>query len=361
MSNRVSRNYLKAAGYQPAPRSASSRGRSSSVYSSSSSYPDAWMANKDPRHQTRANLYKWRRDSIASNSSRPSTATESCRSTSTARSPGTEVDIKHWHHNTPWAIARQRKSTIGGDNNTPGRSMTPVQLRDALQDELDRYDNQRQLLSRNEWLAPPTPRGRARRFDPKQFNIERVRSLKRWSQVEALMYGQISSSLRDTDMKQPLEVYAPGVIFSAPHHTSSTPDELYVMVDDPNLTATPFGTICSKYRKMIVLRVFGEHLTCLPIYTHNGQGLEGKNFTEEYVSIRDLDDPSPEPDEGPHRGLRAVKNADFTGTFIRGKSCVKLTEIYTHRYDAPATIEGKLDVAGGSKRSLFENFKLLGN
>ncbi|KAI1373504.1 hypothetical protein F4677DRAFT_462251 [Hypoxylon crocopeplum] len=237
--------------------------------------------------------------------------------------------------------------------------MSPLELKQSFQDELDRYNSESQLLAQNEWLAPPSPRSRARRIDPKQFNAEHARELKRWNQVSSLLYGHTTSSLRKTDVTHPREVYFPGVIFSAPIHTSSSSDEKYVMYDDPNLTATPFGTVWSKYRKMIVLRVFGEHCICLPIYTHNGQGLEGKEFTKEFVSIRDIAARIPVSDEGPYMGIRAVRDTDYSGTFIEGKACVKLSELYSHRYEAQATIEGKLDTLSFSKGRLLELVNLV--
>ncbi|KAI1205514.1 uncharacterized protein F4807DRAFT_464601 [Annulohypoxylon truncatum] len=335
-------------------------------------YPDVWMADSDPYHQSRVNIFRKRRDSIASSSrsrpgtpirhdtAKPSMRIEKHRSMSTtSKPPMSDFLERDWRKSTPWARDKEERlrSSLSPSVDTPTSSdtcMSPVEL----QDELDRYSLQsRYLLTKNEWVSPPEPRGRTRRMDPKEFNQERVKALKRWNTVQGFMYGMHSSTLRTTDAKQPRDAYLPGVIFSAPLHTAVSADELHVPTDDPNLTATPFGTLNSKFRKMIVYRVFGEHLQCLPIYTHNGRGLEGKEFPKEFVSIRDLDESFPEPYEGPYIGVCARRYNEYKGTFIKGKAVVKLTELYTHRYEAPATIEGRVDTHNNSRERLFDLVK----
>ncbi|KAI1141673.1 hypothetical protein F5Y05DRAFT_410228 [Hypoxylon sp. FL0543] len=276
-----------------------------------SSYPDSWESQEDEQHRNRVELFRMRRDSVSlSGRSRPTTPSTP-RSMSTIKSPTVEVRQK-WKSNTPWARDRRTSSSICSEVDTSDACMSPV----ALRNELDRYDRESKLLTQQEWVAPPTPRGRVRRMNAKEFNIEKIKAVKRWNKAQGVMYGMNSSFLRDTDTRQPPEAYDPGVIFSAPFHTPAGSEDMHIPDDDPSLTATPFGTINSKFRKMIVLRVFGEHVQCLPIYSHNGRGLEGKDFPREYVSIRDVNDPFPHEDEGPHRGLRASKDGQYTGTFI---------------------------------------------
>ncbi|KAI1490297.1 hypothetical protein F5X96DRAFT_679183 [Biscogniauxia mediterranea] len=241
----------------------------------------------------------------------------------------------------------------------PERGISPSDFPRNFREELDYYDSEIESLRSDEWASPPTPRARAQRIDGKQFHRKAAQDVKRWSMVQGFMYGMATSTLRDTDQVHPREAYAPGVIFSAPFHTASSQDEMWVSVEDPNLTATPFGTICSKYRKMVVLKTFGEHCSCAPIYTHNGLGLQGKQFPDEFVSIRDVADPRPEPAEGRHGRLLAEKYSTYTGTGIKGKSVVKLTETHSHRYDAPATIEGILEPKSLSKGRLLEMVKMM--
>ncbi|KAI0888293.1 uncharacterized protein GGS22DRAFT_185672 [Annulohypoxylon maeteangense] len=362
MADRNYRGFLKPSSARAGPRSNNPR--------SHTAYPDVWMADSDRHHLDRVQVFNKRRDSIASSSrsrpgtplrhdpSKPSMRIEKHRSMSTSKPPAVEFLEKDWRKSTPWAKDKEMRlrSSLSPSIDTPTSTgcMSPIEL----QDELDRYSVQSQyLLTDNEWVSPPGPRGRTRRIDPKEFNKERVKTLKRWNTVQGFMYGMNSSTLRETDVKQPRDAYFPGVVFSAPVHTAVASDELHVPNDDPHLTATPFGTLNSKYRKMIVYRVFGEHLQCLPIYTHNGRGLEGKEFPEEFVSIRDVDDPHPNRDEGPYIGIDARRERGYRGMFIQGKAVVKLTESYTHRYEAPATIEGRVVLHNNCRERLFDLVK----
>ncbi|KAI1265377.1 hypothetical protein F5Y18DRAFT_386335 [Xylariaceae sp. FL1019] len=156
------------------------------------------------------------------------------------------------------------------------------------------------------------------------------------------MYGQQSAALRVSDKVHSRRLYEPGVIFSAPYHVASSVDEQWVPANDPHNTATPYGIVHSKYRKLIVLKRFGNHCICVPIYSHCGRGLDEKEFLDEYVSIRDLNDHDPAPTEGEYEELLAVSNSK-RGLVVKGKSCVHLTETYCHKFDAPATMEGWLD------------------
>ncbi|KAI0515034.1 hypothetical protein F5B22DRAFT_646913 [Xylaria bambusicola] len=225
---------------------------------------------------------------------------------------------------------------------SPAASFVFSDLGSTLRDELDHYDDQIKTLQPGEWPAPPNARAGAFRVSGKEFSMERAKALKSWGFAQGMMYGSSSASLRDTDKVHPASSYKPGVIFSAPHHTAGS-DDLWVSVNDPYNTATPFGKVHSKYRKMVVIRAFGEHCICLPIYSHNGKGLEGKDNLIEYVSIRDAADRNPEKAEGMHNRLLAVGNDDFRGKIVAGKSCIKLTELTSHRYDVPTTIEGRLE------------------
>lgn len=331
-------------------------------------YPDVWVAERDPYHPMRLEIFDKRRDSVSRSRAgtplkpdnrRPATRIEKHRPISSSiKSSAKEFLERDWKKDRPRVQEPERhfKSPLSSSIDMPISTScaSPVEL----QDELSRYSvESNYLLTKNEWVSPPEPRARCRRISAKEFNAEKAKTLKRWNSVQGWMYGMHSSSLRETDAKQSRELYLPGVIFSAPLHTAATTDEMYIANDDPNLTATPYGTLNSKFRKMIVYRTFGEHLQCIPIYTHNGRGLEGKKYLNEFVSIRDIDDQNPEPFEGPYNGIYASRDDSYTGTFIKGKAVIKLTELYTHRYDAPATIEGKVIDKENSRKRLFDLLK----
>ncbi|KAI4233214.1 MAG: hypothetical protein L6R40_007137 [Gallowayella cf. fulva] len=52
-------------------------------------------------------------------------------------------------------------------------------------------------------------------------------------------------------------------------------------------TESKFGTIFTKYRKMIVVALHQDHYVSIPLYTHNGRGLVNKRQPDEFVSVKD--------------------------------------------------------------------------
>ncbi len=306
-------------------------------------YLDRWSPRLDRDHYSRVQIHRNRKDSVARHQRK-----QGYRGSSLARARAGDIDDVR---------SLDSYASDGTSLVSPASSMAFSDLGSTFQAELDNYDEKLKALQPGEWPAPPNPRARALRVEGKEFSIQRAQALKSWNIAQSMMYGGHSASLRDSDKVHPAVSYPVGAIFSAPHHTASTEDTRWVSVTDPFNTATPFGIVHSKYRKMIVIKVFGEHCTCLPIYTHNGRGLEGKEFVTEHVSIRDAADRKPEPPEGLHVRLLAVGNGDFRGKFVSGKSSVKLTEFYSHRYEAPATIEGNLE--DHSKKRLLELVNLL--
>lgn len=155
--------------------------------------------------------------------------------------------------------------------------------------------------------------------------------------------GRAVSYLRDTDRVEPPQAYHPGLVFSAPMH-SQTDNEL-VGIDEVNMTATTFGTIYSKYRKMVVLAVSkeGDSCTALPIYSNNGNGLRYKRAKDEWMGIRDKADKNVPPSESRHKLVFAVRDKSYSpANFISGTSNIHLTEAITHKLRNPVTIEGCL-------------------
>lgn len=206
-------------------------------------------------------------------------------------------------------------------------------LGSTFQDELDEYDEQIKDLQ-DQSPAPPCPQ-------------------------TPTLYAKHPTTPRKSDRIHGAESYKIGTIFSTPHHTAFSSQQ-WVSASDPHQTPTAFGVVYSKFRKMIVIKKFGQHCICVPIYTHNGRGLEGKQFITEYVSIRDAADRCPEPPQGLHLKLLAVGNPDFRGKIVAGKSSVKLTEYFSHRFNAPATMEGELDTRSLSTKRLLALVRVLG-
>ncbi|KAI0466564.1 hypothetical protein F4859DRAFT_519019 [Xylaria cf. heliscus] len=306
---------------------------------------DRWNPQSDPDHYRRVKLYRKRKNAVRRNQqsqqSREDNITRDQLSGSLYSTDSAQIIPA-----SPWT-------------NVTEHSPTTTNISSAFQDELDSYDDQIKSLREGEWPTPPNPRGLALRVGG-EFSQKTASDLKSWFFVEGMLYGGQSAALRKSDRVHPAPSYEIGAIFSVSYHTPSSRDERWVSVNDPYNTATPFGIVYSKYRKMIVVKVFGEHCVCLPIYSHNGQGFEGKTHSTEQVSIRDVHDKYPEPPEGIHLRLLAVRNRDFRGKIVCGKSSVKLSEFCSHRYDVPATMEGKLeDKESHSRRRLLDLVKLV--
>ena len=88
----------------------------------------------------------------------------------------------------------------------------------------------------------------------------------------------------------PKSFYKVGMIIQAALHeddfraTNSTMTE--DSVADKNVTESVFGKIHTKFRKMIVIACYERNYVAIPLFTHNGRGLENKN-PDEYISVRD--------------------------------------------------------------------------
>jgi hypothetical protein len=320
-------------------------------------YLDRWSPLEDRAHYRRVDLWRRRKQSAAAVQSRK----RKCRKDLALRRakyvapPKKEKDyLASVNDGTDTSLSSSEEE--GEITETTESGLSSSELGSTFQEELDDYDVKIQALQENEWLAPPEARAPAVRVSRLEFSQQRARELKSWSLAQGLMYGQQSATLRNTDKVHDADRYSVGVIFSAPYHVPSGGDERWVSVTDPHNTATPYGVVHSKYRKMIVIKAFAEHCVCVPVYSHSGCGLERKDsvVSDEYVSIRDVADPNPEPSESPHPPLLAVGDREFRGTIIAGKSNVKLSEFCSHQYNVPATIEGWLDSKSLSKQRLLE-------
>ncbi|KAI0477349.1 hypothetical protein GGR56DRAFT_691895 [Xylariaceae sp. FL0804] len=386
-------------------------------------YYDQWSPRDSPDHDLRVQLHRQRRESIrcirsirerserSSATSRPSTprvADVSWLDSSSSSSSGsssvfsrssspssssvssfssspdlpptsapTFADDRHRHRH-------ERENEHENENNWPvvrsGLDLTRV-----FQERLDHFAAEIAVSQDNEWASTKDPRAPALRIDGAFHSARVAGDFKQMSFAQAFTSGFTISALRDSDRLRPPAAYAPGTVFSTGHHTADGcgpggdggagggggGDELHVSTADPHRTATPFGTVHSKFRKFVVWRAFAEHCVCLPLYTHHGRGLDlgnrhrnnnnnpaASSFAAEFVSVRDAAERHPEPAEGPHgAALLAWRDPDFRGraAFVGGRAVVKLTEPYCHRYDVPATIEGALDGNGdgGSAARLF--------
>ena len=88
----------------------------------------------------------------------------------------------------------------------------------------------------------------------------------------------------------PRSSYKPGVIIRALVHEqdfNGATGQSQVTKAHLHTTASMFGAIHTKCRKMIIVGLYADHYTAVPVYTHNGRGLAGKKKPLEFVSVRD--------------------------------------------------------------------------
>ncbi|CAG7563561.1 unnamed protein product [Fusarium equiseti] len=154
----------------------------------------------------------------------------------------------------------------------------------------------------------------------------------------------VTVHMRSTDQRHSRHDLKRGTIISAPFHTQYRQDTVSTL--DLNTGVSAFGPVYSKYRKMIIIETWAEHVVCLPIFTYNGNGLEMRQgMVEEYMDVRDVDDECPAPPQTPYEPLMAIRDEKWLGrnTFVAGKAVVKLTEKTTHSLSQKCSIEGKLE------------------
>ncbi|KAM0561133.1 hypothetical protein ACHAPJ_003637 [Fusarium lateritium] len=156
----------------------------------------------------------------------------------------------------------------------------------------------------------------------------------------------VTVHMRDTDQKHNKRELRPGTIISAPYHSQYR--DKTVSTVNFNTAVSGFGAVYSKYRKMIILEAWADHVVCLPIYSYNGKGLQNRQgMIEEYMDVRDAYEEDSEPGDTNDKPLQALRSEDWPGrnTFIIGKTVIKLTEKINHHIALKCSIEGKLEKA----------------
>ncbi|KAI1763397.1 hypothetical protein GGR53DRAFT_467433 [Hypoxylon sp. FL1150] len=295
--------------------------------SRSPSQDDTWEASKDRHHARRVELYKkQKRDYHERRIQNLKRRRESEPSSSRASNASSRTIQPYYKANLYKSRDSRRDSDKYVDKYEDRPSSSISETRSIISSCEDIAERQQamvnyfnsQIRSLQDWYRPMDPRGRVGRMDGKVFGKNMATTWKKSSLLSAYQTGCSLSSLRATDIKRSQEAYCVGTIFSAPFHTASSVEDLNIPFDDPSLTASPYGSIFSKFRKVVVIKLFGGHCFVLPIYTHNGNGLDGKKHIEEFISIRDSDDHYPEPAEGYYSALYAKKDAalEITGMML---------------------------------------------
>ncbi|KAL8967754.1 MAG: hypothetical protein Q9183_002774, partial [Haloplaca sp. 2 TL-2023] len=151
--------------------------------------------------------------------------------------------------------------------------------------------------------------------------------------------------------------YRPGMIIRGLLHEQdyiATSKGSNITISDRNRTDSRYGPICTKWRKMIILGIFQDHYTAIPLFTHNGNGLANKQCPDEFVSIRDHRAKEKSPRQSKHPPL-------LTETMNSGidlfdiKSAAHVTYTLSRKFELPVIMEGCLDRR--SLNRLVELFK----
>lgn len=138
--------------------------------------------------------------------------------------------------------------------------------------------------------------------------------------------------------------FKPGMIIRALLHEQdyeASSSRSNITVADKYRSSTKFGPIYTKCRKMIVLALYEDHYTAIPVFTHNGNGLDRKNKPEEFISIKD----HRAKFECPPLSLNGQLVTDYMyqGTQLFDvKSTAHVTYALSRKYDLPCVKEGCL-------------------
>ncbi|KAL9000728.1 MAG: hypothetical protein Q9169_000764 [Polycauliona sp. 2 TL-2023] len=144
--------------------------------------------------------------------------------------------------------------------------------------------------------------------------------------------------------KLPKDLFRPGTLFRAVLHDqdfAAISSGSQITVLDKHRTPSAYGTIFTKVRHMIVLALYEDHYIAIPLFTHNGTGLDKKVRKDEFVSIRDNRDKNPIPPLSKHKPLR-IENVNAGVALFDPKSTAHITYQLARKYDLPIIPEGSI-------------------
>ncbi len=154
-------------------------------------------------------------------------------------------------------------------------------------------------------------------------------------------------------------LFKPGMIVRAAVHEPDlhgTAGGSAMTLADRYTTESRFGTIHSKYRKMIVIALYETHYLAIPLYTHNGNGVAHKSKPDEYISVRDHRSPGPFSIQTVHGEL--VTDQVNAGIHpYDPNSLAHITYPVARKYDLPLIVEGQLGKRSAKHLwSLYDDF-----
>ena len=112
------------------------------------------------------------------------------------------------------------------------------------------------------------------------------------------------------------------------------------------------GPIYTKTRKIIVLATLQNNYIAVPLYTHHGQGLEGKAKPEDFVSVRDHRTPGSSTPLSAHHPLVTEHLNDGTEPF-HVKAAGHVTYPVSRKHTLAVLQEGRLEQESVQRLSLL--------
>lgn len=166
----------------------------------------------------------------------------------------------------------------------------------------------------------------------------------------------LAEAERNKGVRLTKEMFKPGMIIRCAHHEQDFvaggggggPGASDATLADKYRTDSRFGTIYTKYRKMIVVALYQDHYVAVPLYTHNGRGLAKKPKPDEFVSVRDHRVPGAFEALSVHQPV-VTERVDGAVERFHPKSTAHFTYPVSRRYGLPVVVEGqvrKVSVAG---------------
>ena len=131
-------------------------------------------------------------------------------------------------------------------------------------------------------------------------------------------------------------------------------DEAEAKRDHRHTRQTVSGNVYTKIRFQIVIAVHGSHYMSLPLYTHEGKGLQNKSEEAkmEFISIRDHRLPGPFFDQTDRGRLEATVHHPNR---LDPQSAVQLSAPMYNQYDV--TVEDVGMIAKDSLPDLLRNYR----
>lgn len=151
---------------------------------------------------------------------------------------------------------------------------------------------------------------------------------------------------RNKGVRLTKEMFKPGMIIRCAHHeqdfvAGGAPGASDATLADKYRTDSKFGTIFTKYRKMIVVALYHDHYVAVPLYTHNGRGLEKKPKPDEFVSVQDHRVPGAFKALSVHQPVVTEQINDGVNKF-HPKSTAHFTYPVSRKYGLPVIVEGQV-------------------